>query len=178
MITLVGDTVYLLHGKGGSPEGSVRKIQSELEPFWPTLNFVRPLLPHHDPEVLAEVSVEALLQMDIPSKALLIGVSLGGLVAAKLQESHRPELQVIAISSPTWADGVRLEKQQSGRLALYSSRDEVIAGRTEDWPKLAQAYDLKWLNHDTDVHAAALVRLIVARVNGDDMAAAIAAIEP
>jgi hypothetical protein len=116
--------------------------------------------------------------MGIPSKALLIGVSLGGLVAAKLQESCRPDLQVVAISSPTWADAVHLEKQQSGRLALYSSRDEVIAGRTENWPKLAESYDLKWLNHDTDTHAAALVRLVIAHVNGDDMPAAIAGIGP
>jgi pimeloyl-ACP methyl ester carboxylesterase len=176
MTAVVGDVVYLLHGKGGSPEGSVRKLQGELEPHWPAISFIRPLLPHHDPDVPAEASVEALRQMDIPSKALLIGVSLGGLVAAKLQESCRPDLQVIAISAPTWADGVHLEKQHGGRLALYSSRDEVIAGRTENWPKLAESYDLKWLNHDTDTHAAALVRLLIAHVNGDDMTAAIARI--
>jgi hypothetical protein len=37
--------VYLLHGKGGSPEGTVKKLQAVLEQHWPGLGFVRPRLP-------------------------------------------------------------------------------------------------------------------------------------
>jgi pimeloyl-ACP methyl ester carboxylesterase len=65
--------------------------------------------------------------MQIPHGALLVGISLGGLVAAKLQELGRNDLKVVAISSPTWADNVVLEAQQEQRLAFYSSQGSVIA---------------------------------------------------
>ena len=100
--------VYLLHGKGGSPEGTVRKLQTILEQHWPGLDFICPALPHRDPNIPAEVSVQHLLQLQIPQGSLLVGISLGGLVAARLQEVGRQDLQVVAISSPTWADGVTL----------------------------------------------------------------------
>jgi hypothetical protein len=53
-------------------------------------------------------------------------------------------------------------------LALYSSRDEVIAGRTSRWPNLAEAHDLPWLSHDTDSHKEALARLIVPYMSDAD----------
>jgi pimeloyl-ACP methyl ester carboxylesterase len=161
------ESIYLLHGKGGSPQGSVSKLQAALEPRWPAAHFVRPELPHHDPAIAAETSVEALRRMVIPSAALLIGVSLGGMVAARFQELYRPDVDVVAISSPTWADGVRLETRCDGRLALYSSADDVIRGRTSDWPAIAEAYDLSWLSHDTDAHVNALVPLLVAFADGE-----------
>ena len=145
--------VYLLHGKGGSPRGTVMKIESILSQHWTGLEFHRPTMPHSDPSVLAEESVEFLHSQEIPQNALLLGISLGGLVAAKLQEVGRPDLQVIAISSPTWADAVQLETKQDRRLAFYSSKDTVIAGRVDDWPTLAGfSRDLVWLSHDTDKH--------------------------
>ena len=106
--------------------GTVAKIETALELHWPGLEYVRPLLPHHDPSARAEESVTFLLQENIPHIALVLGVSLGGLVAARLQELGREDLQVIAISSPTWAGGVRLQKRAARRLAFYSSRDAVI----------------------------------------------------
>jgi hypothetical protein len=86
------------------------------------------------------------------------------LVAAKLQELERPDLHVIGISSPTHADDVELAKRMERRIALYSSADEVIAGRTERWPQLADAYDLPWLDHDTDKHKKNLGRILCAYV--------------
>jgi len=145
--------VYLLHGKGGSPNGTVKKIQAVLENHWPGLDFVRPELPHHDPMTPAEESVEFLLKSQIPNGTLLMGISLGGLVAAKLQEAGREDLQVIAISSPTSADGVRLENAAERRLAFYSSRDHVIESRVAEWPELASfSRNFDWLTHDTDQH--------------------------
>jgi predicted esterase YcpF (UPF0227 family) len=129
--------VYLLHGKGGSPNGTVKKLEAILEQHWPGLEFIRPALPHSDPTVPAEVSVEYLIQMHMPRGALLVGISLGGLVAANLQEIGREDLQVLAISSPTWADGVHLERKVERRLAFFSLQDEVIATRVADWPRLA-----------------------------------------
>lgn len=145
--------VYLLHGKGGAPLGTVKKIDSILGQRWSGLHFVRPKLPHSDPSVLAEESVDFLRSLQIPQNALVLGVSLGGLVAAKLQELGRPDLHVIAISSPTWTDGVRLEMSAERRLAFYSSNDPVISGRIADWPRLASfSRDFAWLTHNTDEH--------------------------
>jgi pimeloyl-ACP methyl ester carboxylesterase len=159
--------VYLLHGKGGSPEGTVKKLAAVLEPHWPQLTFTRPLLPHNDPEALAERSVEFLQQMHLSQGALLVGISLGGTVAAALQESGRSDLHVMAISSPTWADGVVLRERPERRVAIYSSNDEVIASRTADWPSLAAiSRDFPWLNHSTDQHFAPLTRLFGWYVEG------------
>jgi hypothetical protein len=153
-------SVYLLHGKGGSPEGTVRKLQDVLEQHWPGLDFIRPLMPHHDPASPASASIETLLCMNIPKNSLILGVSLGGLVAAKLQECGRDDLQVIAISSPTWADDVMLESRSARRLAFYSSADSVIASRVGKWPELAGfSRDFDWLTHDTDAHMKHVARV-------------------
>ncbi|MEO8726717.1 MAG: alpha/beta hydrolase [Acidobacteriaceae bacterium] len=161
--------IYLLHGKGGSPSGSVLQLEHELRPMLPAVEFLRPLLPHSNSQLPAEDSVEILRKMNPPHGSLMIGISLGGLVAAKLQEDGRDDLAVISISSPTWADGVALQLRPSHRTAFYSSRDDVIADRVADWPRLADAYDLPWLTHDTDLHKLRLARLIAARATGRDL---------
>ena len=159
--------VYLRHGKGGSPNGTVAKLEASLRGAWPKLRYVRPALPHGDPAVPAQVSVEFLgnLQLDVGS--LVLGVSLGGLVAAKLQEDSRPDLHVICISSPTWADGVRLQKLVANRISIYSPADEVIANGTEAWPRFAHAIKLQQLTHDTDQHLSVLVELIDSYLRGE-----------
>jgi len=88
---------------------------------------MRMKLPHSDPTIPAEQSVEHLRGLDVPKGALILGVSLGGTVAAKFQEADRDDLKVIAISSPSYADGVVLYRRAEHRLAFYSSHDEVIA---------------------------------------------------
>ena len=140
--------------------GTVAKIEAALEVHWPGLDYVRPLLPHHDPSTRAEESVAMLLQQDIPQSAVVFGVSLGGLVAARLQELGRPDLQVIALSSPTWADGVCLTARAARRIAFYSSEDSVIQDRVRQWPQLASLQrDVDWLTHDTDRYLKEIVRL-------------------
>jgi len=152
--------VYLLHGKAGSPNGTVKKIETILERHWPGLEFFRPRLPHCQPESPAEQSVDHLLAMQIPRGSLLMGVSLGGTVAAKLQEAGRDDLKVISISSPTTADSVTLERQVDHRLAFYSSHDGVIASRVSEWAQLASLQrDFDWLTHETDRHLKQIVRL-------------------
>jgi pimeloyl-ACP methyl ester carboxylesterase len=152
--------VYLLHGTGGSPEGSVRLLQRELEKCGTRQNYVRPLLPHTNPSVQPSESVQYLRDLGIPDGALLVGISLGGLVGAKLQELERPDLHVICISSPTQAGDIELHQHMDRRMALYSSWDQVIAGRTEQWPRFALACDLPWLTHDTDKHMGALAKML------------------
>lgn len=151
--------LYLLHGKSGLPTGSVARLEEVLAQHWPGLDYCRPLLPHHDPQAPAERSVEYLRGLPIPSRTLVVGLSLGGLVAAKFQE-ERPDLQVFAVNSPTWDGAVRLQRRMEHRIAIYSSQDEVIAGRTAAWPELAEAYDFAWLTHETTPHIKYLVRLI------------------
>ncbi len=163
--------VYLLHGKGGSPQGSVAKLEPLLRAEHPECTYVRVLLPHHDPRVLAERSVEYLREMNLAIDARVIGISLGGLVAAKLQEEFRPDLYVACVSSPTWADGVHLEKKMLNRLAIYSSNDEVIADRVAQWPVLAEAHDYPWLSHDTDRHKERICDLLNRWLSGKPLAA-------
>jgi pimeloyl-ACP methyl ester carboxylesterase len=159
--------VWLLHGKGGSPAGTVSKIEMALELHWPGLKFVRPMLPHHDPSVRAEESVDFILCQAIPPNALVLGVSLGGLVAARLQELGRSDLQVITISSPTWADGVNLQAKPPRRMAFYSSGDDVINDRIAAWPELTSLQrNFDWLNHDTDQHLREIVRLVSWYIEG------------
>lgn len=154
-------TVYLLHGTGGSPNGSVLQLETELRKCAPHQTYVRPLMPHSDPTVAPSVSVSHLHDLVIPNSALMIGISLGGLVAAKLQESGRPDLHVLCINSSTWAGDVELEQRMNHRVSLYCSGDEVIGGRTEKWPQLAAAYDLPWLTgHDTDSHKHELASIL------------------
>ncbi len=117
-------------------------------------------MPHHDPEVPTEASVEYLEKLKPPADAIIVGISLGGLVAARLQELTRPDLRVACVSSPTWADAVRLDRRVENRLALYSSTDEVIADRVSNWPQLAEAHDLLWLSHDTDLHKERIAELL------------------
>jgi pimeloyl-ACP methyl ester carboxylesterase len=162
------DSIYLLHGKGGSPNGSVRLLEDALRALLDGAQFLRPSLPHSDYHRPAEDSVDFLHQMQIAPRALVVGISLGGLVAAKLQETGRPDLVVVCISSPTWADAVSLEQHVGDRTAIYSSTDTVIAGRTFEWPRLARAHDVPWLTHNTDEHLPWLTPAIAASANGED----------
>jgi pimeloyl-ACP methyl ester carboxylesterase len=167
VIVISVPAVYLLHGKGGSPNGTVAKLQERLQLDWPELKYIRPALPHGDPAVPAEVSVEFLRNLPLETGSIVVGISLGGLVAAKLQEDSRPDLHVICISSPTWADGVKLLRRAEHRVALYSVADEVISDRIENWPRLAEAYEFPWLDHDTDKRLGPLTRIVGSYLCGD-----------
>lgn len=172
--------IFLLHGRGGSPDGSVKQLEEELRHCYangPADSFQRPKLLHSTPDVLAEESLADLAARNLPQNAVVIGISFGGLLAAKLQEQGREDLDVVAISAPTWADAVVVQKRMPNRLAFYSSTDEVLAGRTKDWPQLSQAFDLPWLTHDTDRHKRELARLVSAYLTGESVPLAIQEIE-
>jgi hypothetical protein len=135
LATLDSPCVYLLHGTGGSPNGSVLQLEAEPRGCAPEQVYVRPLLPHTVPSVEPSKSVEYLRNLGIPEGALLVGISLGGLVAAKLQESERPDLHVICINSPTWAGDTELHVWMKHSVSLYCSSDKVIAGPVTAWPR-------------------------------------------
>ena len=158
--------IILLHGKGGSPNGSVLQIEQSLHALGVALAMERWRMPHSDPDSLAERSVDYLAANPPDANALVIGISLGGTVACRLQEIHPTAPHVIAISSPTWADGVRVERRVPNRISIFGTHDDVIAGRTSDWPALADTFEFAWLTHDTDAHKLRLARMIAAYVNG------------
>jgi len=169
--------VVLFHGKGGKPEGTVKLLEDALRSIPNSVlraaQFSRPLLAHTAEGVTAEESFAHTEQQYGPflkTGALVIGVSLGGLIAAKLQETSRPDLHVIAISSPTGVDNLRLDQPMPNRIALFSSKDIVIAGRTATWNMLAsEAYDLPWLTHNTDDHRYSLALLINTYTKGGNL---------
>ena len=163
--------VYLLHGLGGSPDCSVRLLEDALVESGGDRNYVRPLMLHTDDDVPLRVSVWFLAKIKPPQGALVVGISLGGMVAAALQEAARPDLHVICVCSPTWAGDIALRHRMDNRVSLFSSLDPVIAGRTGAWPQLAESYDLPWLaGHDTDPHAHALARIISGYLAGRTVA--------
>ncbi len=168
---------YLLHGGGGSPNGSVMQLETELRGRGLEQNYFRPLMPHSDETVTPWPSVLHLRSFNVPIGTLIVGVSLGGLVAAKLQELERPDLYVICISSPTHAEDTELTIKMEHRVALYSSADLVIAGRTERWPQLAEAHDLSWLDHDTEKHKRLLAQIICGYVERLDVTRELADIQ-
>ena len=164
--------IFLIHGKAGSPDGSSLHLEQLLRPSFPGAHFHRPLLPHSDGSVLAEDSLDALRVLDLARDARVIGVSLGGLLAARLQETGRPDLHVLALSSPTWVDNVYLATKPPNRVAVYSSNDTVLGGGTShsrvvDWPRLAEAYDVPWLSHDTKTHKRQIAPLLVQWLRGE-----------
>ncbi len=155
--------VYLLHGMAGSPNGSVLQLETELRRCAPNNTYLRPLMPHSNPTVAPSVSVSHLRGLGVPQGSLIIGISLGGLVAAKVQETGRPDLHVIAINSPTRAGDTALHAWMKHRVSLYCSSDRVLAGgRTDHWPLLTpEAHDIPWLDgHDIDPHSEALAHII------------------
>ncbi len=163
--------VVLIHGKAGSPDGSSLHLEELLRPHLPAASFSRPLLPHADAAVPAEQSLDALRALNLPHGAYVIGISLGGLLAARLEESGRDDLHVLALSSPTWADEVHLVRRMPNRVAIYSSADVVLGGgspdnRTVDWPRLAEAHDLPWLTHDTKAHKHRIIPLLLDWLEG------------
>jgi hypothetical protein len=159
--------VYLIDGNGHSPGGPVEKLQAVLEQHWPGLNFIYPDIPFRDSRSPAEVALGELLRRPIPEGSLLVGQGLGGLVAAKLQELVHHDLQIIAISSPTWADEVTLERRAERRIAFYSSQDPIIRARVANWPQLTSfSQDLNWLDQNTDPHLKYIARIFDWYVEG------------
>jgi hypothetical protein len=140
--------VYVLHGKGGSPEGSAKTI-ANLLPARSVPTF-RPTLLHTDPTVSAEASYELCTFMP---DSLVIGISLGGLLAAKFQEDFPGHnLKVITLVSPTRADNLSLTPgKRPNLIALYSTQDPVIGTRA-NWEDFTDnAFNVPWMkSHNID----------------------------
>src|SRR5215469_5418937 len=138
--------MFFLHGKGGSSNGTIRILHDALlpclsnQPQIALLDFPSETADKYFVAVLAVVA-------KFPTGSMLVGVSLGGLVAAKLLQDHRPDLTVVTLASPTYADGISLTKRATPNLyALYSHKDPVAGERT-NWGDCAADYaDVDWMS--------------------------------
>jgi hypothetical protein len=139
--------ITLLHGKGDSPEGSVKSLEVALRSAHPMLQYARPLIPDNlDAEKAAEW-FENFYLYRVPQASLLVGIDRGGLIACAVQNALPGlRLSVVAINAPTEEDGlIAYPSAPESRLALYSSTYPPVKGRC-DWKKLTSlAYDVSWL---------------------------------
>ena len=147
--------VFFLHGQGGSSNGTIRLLRDAMLPC--LSDFQRMMLLDF-PSTTADEYYAAIVAAHFPPGSMLIGVSLGGLVAAKLLQDHRPDLTVVTLASPTYADSLALTKRITANLyALYSSSDPVIAGRT-NWGNFTNDHaDMDWMSdHRIDPHKSSV----------------------
>ena len=140
-------SIFFLHGKGGSSEGSVKSLKDAL-----AINSCTSITLLDFPSTTAQDYYTAAVLFDFPKDSLLVGVSLGGLIAAKLLQDIRPDLTVVTLASPTYSDDLFLKKQITPNLyALYSHNDPVVGDRT-DWENFTTNYaDIPWMaDHNID----------------------------
>jgi predicted esterase YcpF (UPF0227 family) len=171
--------IQLWHGENGhpwEPSSSVKQIEDVLSRGYPEVRFTRPLLAHDlhykfDESYSLQWLEDRYIQFIAPG-SLIVGISLGGLLAAKIQELH-PELNlsIFALVAPTSSGNVKLEKPVDHRVSLYSTvADEVIKGHCEDWPKFAShSFDVPWLQHNIDLAKYACCYLISCYMRGLNM---------
>src|SRR3974390_305061 len=93
--------IFFLHGKGGSSNGTIRILRDAL---LPCLSNPPQIALLDFPSNTAAECYAAVLSVatTFPVGFMLVGVSLGGLVAAKLLQDQRPDLMVVTLASPTY----------------------------------------------------------------------------
>lgn len=168
--------IYLFHDRGGSPDGAVLNLEAILQHAFYDVKFWRPDFPHRDLGVKAEESLDyAILQYrkEIIPNSLIVGIGLGGLIAAKLQElSPHLNLSVITLMSPMHAGVVSLEEKNKQRIAFYSKEDPEALYHS-DWP-FAETFDLPMLRyHEINNCKYAICYLIVTYIQGKGLTEAV-----
>jgi pimeloyl-ACP methyl ester carboxylesterase len=149
--------IFFLHGKGGSSNGTIRLLRDAM---LPCLTDPPPITLLDFPSGSAQEYYAAVLAVadQFPTGSMLVGVSLGGLVAAKLLQDHRPDMTVVTLASPTHADGLSLTKRITPNLyALYSHNDPVVGDRT-NWADFTDDNaDMDWMaDHRIDPHKSSV----------------------
>lgn len=143
--------IFFLHGKGGSSNGTIRILRDALLSY---LNHPPQITLLDFPSTTADEYYAAVLAVadKFPTGSMLVGVSLGGLMAAKLLQDNRPDLTVVALASPTFADGISLTKRMTSNLyAIYSHADPVVGERTNWGDYTADHADVDWMSdHNLD----------------------------
>lgn len=178
-------TIYLFHDQEGTTNGTVLTLELLLRRMYPELDYVRPMLIHQDSRIVPEEAYadikRAIESIGILPGALIIGLGVGGLLAAKLLEDF-PELNltVIAISSPTRVGLFTLKPDlHENLISLYSSQDDFIFEAT-NWPDYtSQSFDVLWLrDHRIEKHKYSITRVLESYLNGDDIHLAVRDVFP
>jgi pimeloyl-ACP methyl ester carboxylesterase len=80
--------IFFLHGKGGSSNGTIRILRDAILPALSNPSQIALL---DFPSATADEYFAAVLAVanEFPGGSMLVGVSLGGLIAAKLLQDHR-----------------------------------------------------------------------------------------
>lgn len=134
--------VYFLNNKGTRFEAHA--IRELIEPHFPDIRFMEPLVPGQERETL----IHYLLPFILPD-SLVVGLGVDGLIACYLQEEFPVlNMSVIAVNSPTGDGWMNLQRNHpQNRVALYSSLYEPNRGRNH-WTGLAEIdLDVAWLQH-------------------------------
>jgi pimeloyl-ACP methyl ester carboxylesterase len=143
--------IFFLHGMGGSSNGTIKLLRDAM---LPCLTDPPPITLLDFPSGSAQEYYAAVLAVadQFPHGSMLVGVSLGGLVAAKLLQDQRPDLTVVTLASPTHANGLSLTTRITPNLyALYSHNDSVLGDRTNWGDFTLDHADVEWMaDHSID----------------------------
>lgn len=159
--------IHIFHDRGQGPE-DLEQFKLLLKRSLPQTDYEIPHLPHLNTGVKAEDSFKLIAQRNhFLSGTIVIGFGLGGLLAAKLQETQ--DLTVIAIAAPTQWDGIKLKGKETHRLAIYSSHDEQLMPFT-NWPDYTpEAFECTPLMfHDIDDNRYKLALIIERYLQGEN----------
>lgn len=169
------------HGYAGSPQGSIQALFRDLvtqtradlfgEVSFPELPFGKAsgALPNDSPGCRQRRMNEALAMRFDLEGSLLIGLSMGGLLASLLSQRQGTGT-VAALSAPD-----RLSRRLGldpnfpfELVAVFSSKDDpVIRGRTSHWNRLTPyAFDIVGLSHDHDGQRGTLLLPLIEFIRG------------
>src|ERR1700739_409940 len=98
---------------------------------------------------------------------LVVGIGLGGLLAAKLQEEFATNINVMTFNAPL-VEGISLNGSLvRNRVSIYSSLYSPLCSQ---WMRVApQTYDVPWLQHGTNLPKLALAHLIASYMKAENI---------
>lgn len=175
--------IYLFNDReAATPVALSEKLESVVTQKIPEVRFNKPGMPHVvSPTATADQSLQWLSKNFLPSllqNSLIVGIGLGGLLAAKLQEMlPQKKASVLAINAPLFDCNVSLSAVRlPDRVSLYSSLYEPIRDRCLLWPQVAEAYDVAWLQHHLTYAKFATGHLVAEYIKDEAIANDVAAI--
>jgi hypothetical protein len=102
--------------------------------------------------------------------SVVVGIGLGGLLAARLQEEFAYRgLSVIAVNAPLFEGPIAIQSKVQNRVAIYSSLYAPISDRCGWLPYTGQAYDAPWFRNGIKNVKFGLASLIRGYLQNEDI---------